>query len=467
MKYTNILFLILSLSFLTACFKGKKVDLIIHNAKIYTLNNENATEEAIAIKDGKIVEVGPERQILNKYTADEEFDASGKSITPGFYDLQVDLIEAAKSKLALDLNYTSSSDELFTRLDKFQQLNQSNKIIIAKNLDLNNSSFRLDYERFNQIFKEISVIIYLKNSDSVIINKFLENQLKQSNSIQKYSKKAIEAFLPKYKESDLTNNILKFERSFLQYGIVGIQQTNCSLNSFQLFKKLTNTKKLTIELNCLLNWNIENKEFYIKNYKKIPSALLRGFYIEKLNDNHLSELSNAYSVAPFQLYFNDLNGEYIDLFDKLMSEIKGLNPDHRWMYSSSILNKPIIELIDNNSLFYNSLISKDLFNNSNYSTLPNQLILTTTRSNFPKNEFYPYQFLASGYLHEMSLNRLIEIYTKNANLYLKKETKRGTLEKGKDATFVIFNQSLNVIADNKPLYAYKTYIKGKMVYSAE
>jgi hypothetical protein len=38
---------------LTSCFKGKSVDLIIHNAQIHSMNDKGEVFEAIAIKDGK------------------------------------------------------------------------------------------------------------------------------------------------------------------------------------------------------------------------------------------------------------------------------------------------------------------------------------------------------------------------------------------------------------------------------
>jgi adenine deaminase len=62
--------------------KGKKVDLILHNATILSLSDSNIKGEAIAIKNGNIVEIGPERQILNKYRSDEARDIEGKEIIP-------------------------------------------------------------------------------------------------------------------------------------------------------------------------------------------------------------------------------------------------------------------------------------------------------------------------------------------------------------------------------------------------
>ena len=71
---------LLLLFFLSSCMKGIKVDMFIHNARIHTMDDLNTVEEAIAIRDGKIIEVGPERQILNKYRFDESIDAQGKDL---------------------------------------------------------------------------------------------------------------------------------------------------------------------------------------------------------------------------------------------------------------------------------------------------------------------------------------------------------------------------------------------------
>lgn len=453
-----------SLLLLTSCFKGKKVDLIIHNARIHTLDENNKIEDAIAIKDGKIIEIGPERQILNKYTAEEELDALGKDITPGFYDLGVDLIEAVNSKMALDLNFTSSDDELFTRIEKFSQLHSKNSTIVCKNLDLNSNSFEIDLIKFNQTFNSQKIIIYLKNSDSVLVNKKVINKLKiNSTQNQIIDSKLIKPILPHYSTKETTQNILNFERAFLQYGIIGIQNINSDQKTIELFNSLKSKNQLTIDIYFLLKWDGLNRKYFAKSSNK----QIKGFNLVNFDKSTSNELLNFYSLNQFQCFIYDKKGNQFKELNELLNEIKQLNPDHRWSYFSDSLNKQTIELIDDNSLFYNVLLNKDLFSKSNYETIPSTLYLTTLQSNFPSNDFYPYQFLASGYLHEISIENLLKNYTKNAALYLNLESKTGTLEKGKNATFVIFNQPLSGISDNKPLYAFRTYINGKMVYSAE
>ena len=70
---------------LSGCaYQDEEADLIIHNARIYTCNEAFSVEEAMAIKDGKILEVGAERQIMNKYVADETIDYRLKPIYPVF-----------------------------------------------------------------------------------------------------------------------------------------------------------------------------------------------------------------------------------------------------------------------------------------------------------------------------------------------------------------------------------------------
>jgi uncharacterized protein (UPF0332 family) len=69
--------LISSLSFATfQLFAQKKsADIIVHNAVVYTVDNQFAKTEAFAIKDGKFLETGTSKSILTNYTAKQKIDA--------------------------------------------------------------------------------------------------------------------------------------------------------------------------------------------------------------------------------------------------------------------------------------------------------------------------------------------------------------------------------------------------------
>ena len=86
MRKLRCLIIILSIFMIVnACNKGKKVDLIIHNTHIYTVDSVFSTAECMVIDKGKIIDIGGD-DIMGKYQAKELKDMHGKYIYPGFID---------------------------------------------------------------------------------------------------------------------------------------------------------------------------------------------------------------------------------------------------------------------------------------------------------------------------------------------------------------------------------------------
>src|SRR6478672_7267332 len=71
---------------LLSCKHKKNVDLIIYNAKIYTVDSAFTVCEAMAIVNGSIEATGTSKKILADYDGTLETDASENSIYPGFID---------------------------------------------------------------------------------------------------------------------------------------------------------------------------------------------------------------------------------------------------------------------------------------------------------------------------------------------------------------------------------------------
>ena len=92
---------------------------MVHNAVIYTVDEEFNIYEAMAIKDGKIIELGPEREILNRYRAKEKYDARKKYIYPGFYDAHSHFMGFARNKGEINLFGSDSFGEVVERIRTF------------------------------------------------------------------------------------------------------------------------------------------------------------------------------------------------------------------------------------------------------------------------------------------------------------------------------------------------------------
>ncbi|RED26904.1 hypothetical protein BD847_0831 [Flavobacterium cutihirudinis] len=72
----------------------QKADLIIYNGKIATMQKQNEFVQAIAIKDGIILDTGTEKNILSVYKSSETklIDAKGKTVIPGLNDSHMHVI---------------------------------------------------------------------------------------------------------------------------------------------------------------------------------------------------------------------------------------------------------------------------------------------------------------------------------------------------------------------------------------
>jgi predicted amidohydrolase YtcJ len=93
-----------------------RVDLIITNAKIYTVDKNFRIVEALAVKDKKFIAAGTNAEILGKYTADQIIDASGKPVYPGFIDAHCHFYGYALSLQQVDLTETQSFEQVLSLL---------------------------------------------------------------------------------------------------------------------------------------------------------------------------------------------------------------------------------------------------------------------------------------------------------------------------------------------------------------
>jgi len=103
----------------SSCTRKEAVDVVVYNAKVYTVNNKFETVEAFAVKNGKILALGKSDDIKSKYAGKEEINADGKAVYPGFIDAHAHFYGYGQSLQTADLRETKSWDEVLTRLTDF------------------------------------------------------------------------------------------------------------------------------------------------------------------------------------------------------------------------------------------------------------------------------------------------------------------------------------------------------------
>lgn len=455
----SILSLILLIS-LNSCFKGKNVDLIIHNATIHTLNETDEIFEAIAISDGKIIELGAERQILNKYVAEKEIDANKRFIFPGLTDFHTQIFEGVKRKLSLDLTNSYSLDEVIVRMEKHLQLTK-NKFLLAFNFDttLWQKNDRFSFETLHKHFKNTPIIIVLKNNQDVLINNPAIEMLKLESKSKPFHYNEISHKIPNYSIQKINKTLNEILHNYLQYGITDIHVLNTSPSNLNLLKKIN----VAINLIPSLSYNSRlKKSFVYFNFNEIK------------NENQKLKFISHCEMKQLQVYFNPKDSTELETSIQLCEKINETRKDHRWIIAyPNEMNETLKNRISESGAFVTLLPSTSRENETFYpfKTMINHLGIYLIGSNFPSSKMYPYEVIynASNPLNKnaLSLSEIMKGYCYWPSFASFTEKTRGTLEKGKDATLVMFENPMNFQNEKSTNYARLVYIKGKEVYSIE
>jgi len=115
MKQLALLSLMLLLSF-TAVPAQQSADLILHNGAIYTVDKNNSTVQAVAIKDGKFVAVGSNAEAMKlRGPSTRVIDLRGRFVVPGFNDNHVHFASAAQF-LEFNIMRASTQDQFVARV---------------------------------------------------------------------------------------------------------------------------------------------------------------------------------------------------------------------------------------------------------------------------------------------------------------------------------------------------------------
>jgi predicted amidohydrolase YtcJ len=93
------------------------VDVIVHNAHVYTAGDDRSMAEAIAIRGNQIVRVGSNREI-NRLRRPQTtvIDAKGAAVLPGFNDSHLHFIEGGLALGMIDLGDARTVDEVVERV---------------------------------------------------------------------------------------------------------------------------------------------------------------------------------------------------------------------------------------------------------------------------------------------------------------------------------------------------------------
>jgi predicted amidohydrolase YtcJ len=358
----------------SSCYKGEEVDLIVHNARIHCMDDANTVAEAMAIKDGKIVEVGPERQILNKYRSDEILDAGQRDIYPGFTDAHGHLMEYAKQKLGIDLTGATSWESVIRQLMKHPR---NEAFVLARGWDntLWENAQLPDNAELNRLFPNIPAALYRVDGHAVLVNDFLLQKAGISSKTKVQGGKVelkdskctgilldnamglIENYLGDFKASSYKQKLVGIQEELLSLGITGVHEAGITDTQFDILRQMNQAGTLKIQVYAMLAANDANYALAKKmGIWDKGNLVVRSFklYLDGALGSRGALLKNNYSDAPtengllltsrenykkwiqrsldlnYQLNVHAIGDSANALALHSMADVFLENPDHRW-----------------------------------------------------------------------------------------------------------------------------------------
>ena len=108
------------------------MDLVIRNAKVWTVDERRPTAQAVGVREGRIAAVGDDREVRDAVgTGAEELDAGGNTVLPGFIDAHNHLRTGADAD-AVQLGDATTLDAVRVAIDRYATKHPEREWIVAE-----------------------------------------------------------------------------------------------------------------------------------------------------------------------------------------------------------------------------------------------------------------------------------------------------------------------------------------------
>lgn len=279
MKSIGTLFLIGIL--LLSCNSDKNVDLIIHNASIYTVNDDFERASAMAIKEGKFVAVGGD-EILKEYTAAATLNVKGIPIYPGLIDAHCHFYSLGMGYDQADLRGAKSVDEIISRLKDLPN-SANEKVVLGRGWDQNRWEVKEfpTKEALDTAFPDQLVVLERVDGHATYVNSNVLNAAKitaetkldggevvlvngQPSGVLIDNASALAyAILPKSARAKEIRALKKAEEIAFSYGLTTVDDAGLNQSELSLIDSLHQTGDLKIRVYGMISNTPENLDYYL------------------------------------------------------------------------------------------------------------------------------------------------------------------------------------------------------------
>jgi predicted amidohydrolase YtcJ len=331
--------------------------------------------------------------------------------------------------------------------------------------------------------------------------------------------------IPDFQQRELVCALKEVQQELFQFGITGVHEAGVNAADFKLLRRICKSGELELNLYVMLFPTEENIQFaqtngvleegnlVVRSFKLMGDGALgsRGAYLKQpYSDDHASHgilTTNASEIrriaklaqqTGYQLNIHAIGDATNRLVLEIVSEFTAHQKDHRWrLEHAQVIDPADFGLLATSGMIpsvqpthavsdqrwaIQRLGAQRMKGAYAYKSLLEQAGILAIGTDFPVELPNPYLTLHAavnrtnaegdpigGFMPEeaLTIEACLKGMTLGAAMAAFQENKLGTLEKGKDATFMILGAPLKVNRVFEPNFAHQVYILGKKVYSVE
>ncbi|TMM29536.1 amidohydrolase [Polaribacter aestuariivivens] len=277
----HIISILIITFFIFSCSK-KEADLIVINSNTYTVNNNFENSEAFAVKNGKFIAVGTNKEIQSNFTSKNIIDAENKTIVPGLIDAHCHFYRMGLQQQKVSLEGTKSYDEVLQKLVAFQK-EKNTKFITGRGWDQNDWEVKEfpTKQKLDSLFPTIPVAIRRVDGHALLVNQAAidlsgitkNTPVSGGEIIVKNGKMTgvlIDAAMdfikfPSTSKQEAIQGLLDAQKISFSYGLTTVDDAGLSRNTIELIDSLQQTDDLKMRVYAMVSGdNQEQINYYIK-----------------------------------------------------------------------------------------------------------------------------------------------------------------------------------------------------------
>jgi len=262
-----------------------KVDLIVTNALVYTVNESFAVAESFAVHDGKFMAIGTNQEISSKYSSGQTIDCGGKPVYPGFIDAHCHFYGYGMTLMEYaDLAGIKNQEEIYKKLQEHHSVSKT-EWLLGRGWDQNlwpEKEFP-DNQRLNELFPDIPVYLVRVDGHAAWCNKKAlelagisattkisggEVLLKNSQPAGVLIDNAMELvskLIPEPSQELKTKALLAAQKNCFEVGLTSVTDCGLPKETILLMGSLQKKGILKMRINAMIEPTQENFDYFMKS----------------------------------------------------------------------------------------------------------------------------------------------------------------------------------------------------------